>query len=250
MSKIDWSLKKTIIRKDLDLTTDHGADFDAWKRQVKGFMEESGAMDAAVTWDRRYRVLESCCERTSFKKIDALRMQMPDGDRRNVDKLLDKIGKVASSSENVWLYRHKFHELRQRKDQNLQNYYAELISVVHRCKFDDGFGDADKQRVVDLLVLNKLVFDTSNPKARSKLFEETELTLEKALKTIETYEALVKTENVFDGDGHSGVNAVRKPNKPQKSGDRFDPKDSCGKCGRKKHKGEQKCPAKDSKCNK
>ena len=34
--KIDWSLKKTIIKKDLDLSVHKGPLFDSWKRQVEG----------------------------------------------------------------------------------------------------------------------------------------------------------------------------------------------------------------------
>ena len=110
--KIDWSLKKTIVKDDLDLSVHKGPHFDAWKRQVKGLFWESGAEDEGITWDARYTLLEATCEKATFQKIDALRLQMPVADQEDIGKLLDKISTVASEQENVWIHRRWFHHMK------------------------------------------------------------------------------------------------------------------------------------------
>ena len=197
--KIDWSLKKTIIKCDLDLNVHKGPQYDAWKRQVKGLFRASGANEEGISWDDRYTLLESTCEGATFQKIDALRLQLPVGDQENVEKLLDQISTIAAESENIWIHRHKFHEMKQGPDQSLSAFYSDLVNEINMCKFDQDFCDRDKQRVINLMLLFKLVFNSFNSKSRSKLFEEKKLTLEKAVQIIENQEALEKTENIFDG---------------------------------------------------
>ena len=114
--KIDWSLKKTIMKLDLDLNVHKGPQFDAWKRQVQGLFRESGANEEGITWDARYTLLESTCESATFQKIEALRLQLPTAERENINRLLDKISTVAAETENIWIHRHKFHEMKQRPD--------------------------------------------------------------------------------------------------------------------------------------
>ena len=57
---INWSLKKIIVREDLDLSTQVGEAFLTWKRQFTNFLRESGASKEGVSWDAKWAALESC----------------------------------------------------------------------------------------------------------------------------------------------------------------------------------------------
>ena len=258
--KIDWSLKKTIIKKDLDLSVHKGPQFNSWKRQVEGLFRESGADEEGISWEARYSLLESTCEEATFRKIDALRLQMPTAEQKDIKLLLDKIATVASETDNVWIHRHKFHEMKQNPDQDINVFYSNLVNEVNMCKFDEGFTDRDKQKVINLMLLIKLVFDSKNSNARSKLFEEKKLTLEKAINVLETHESLEKTEILFDGQSKLSV-FRRNPPKGKKgsSGKSYqnqthnqksDTQQTCDKCGKRVHKGEEKCPAYGTECKK
>ena len=139
MAKIDWSLKKTIVKQNLDLSVHKGIQFESWRRQVGSLFRASGANQAEISWDDKYALLESTCEDATFHKIDALRLQLPSSDQKSIDKLLDKVATVAAETQNIWIHRHKFHELKQKPQQDVGTFYSELVNEVKFCKFDQDF---------------------------------------------------------------------------------------------------------------
>ena len=71
------------------------------------------------------------------------------------------------------------------------------MTLASLCKFDEGLCDADKQKVIDSFLLNKIIFSIHDGAAQKKLFEDKELNLTKAIKIIEAYEEIQKTEETF-----------------------------------------------------
>ena len=71
------------------------------------------------------------------------------------------------------------------------------MTLASLCKFNKGLCDADKQKITDLFLLNKIIFSIHDRAAQKKLFEEKELNLSKAIKIIEAYEQIQKTEESF-----------------------------------------------------
>ena len=68
------------------------------------------------------------------------------------------------------------------------------MTLTSLCKFDEGLCDADKQKVIDLFLLNKIIFSIHDRAAQKKLFKEKEINLTKAIKVIEAYKEIQKTE--------------------------------------------------------
>ena len=194
---INWSLKKIIVREDLDLSTQVGEEFLTWKRQFTNFLQESGASKEGVSWDAKWAALESCVTAATFKYVEALRMQLPIADRTDIDRILTAVTDVAGATENVWIYRHKYNEGQQTSNQPFKLFYSDLVTLASLCKFDAGICDEDKQNVVNLFMLNKIEFSIHDRSVQKKLFEEKELTLTKAIKIIEAHEQIQKTEQTF-----------------------------------------------------
>ena len=83
---------------------------------------------------------------------------------------------LAQAADNVWLHRHAFDAYRQLPDQTFKQFYAEIVELASLWQFDEDFCNADKIRVVDQLLLMKIVFRLTDISAQRKLIEETDLT--------------------------------------------------------------------------
>ena len=179
-STINWSLKKILVREDIDLSSQAGKVFLTWKRQFTSFLRESGTSREGVLWEAKWSALESCVTTRTFKKIEALMRQLPVDDREKVNSVLVAVTEVAGATETYGF-----------TDTNSTNaikrvirlFYSELVTLASLCKFDEGLCDADKQQVIDLFLLNKIMFSIHDRAAQKKLFEEKELNLTKAIKT-------------------------------------------------------------------
>ena len=84
----------------------------------------------------------------------------------------------------------KYH---QKSNQPFKLFYSELVTLASLCKFDEGLCDADKQKIIDLFLLNKIIFSIHDRAALKKLFWEKKLNLTKAIKMIEAYEEIQET---------------------------------------------------------
>ena len=210
-----------------------------------------------------------CISATTFKKVEALRMQPPVADRTNIDSILTAVTDVAGATENIWIYRHKFNECQQTSNQPFKLFYSDLVTLASLCKFDEGICDEDKQNVIDLFLLNKIVFSIHDRTVQKKLFEEKDLTLTKAIKIIEAHEEIQKTEQTFASPlVHSvmsdetvinrvGVhrsrpnfarNEKRSKSPPRGRKSESKPKPLCTRCGYF-HDSQRVCPAQGKRCN-
>ena len=205
--------------------------------------------------------LEACVTTTTFSKIQAIQSQLPTDQRKNLDALLEATATLAQAADNVWLHRHAFDAYRQLPNQTFKQFYAEIVKLAFLCQFDKDFCDADKIRVVDQLLVMKIVFGTTDISAQRKLIEETDLTLASAIRITETYESLQKTADIFTETTGPTVQYVKRtksptldsktqsaPNpptylKPTKPTVRI-----CRRCGYN-HSPDHRCPAEGKHCN-
>ena len=168
-----------------------------WKRLFTNFLLESGASREGVPWEAKWAAFESCVTAQTFKKIEALRRQLPVDDHEKVGSILAAVTKVAQATANLWIHRHKFNECYKKSNQPFKLFCSELVILSSLCKHDKELCDADKQKLIDLLLLNKIIFSIQDRAAQNKLFEEKKLNLTKAIKIIEAYEEIQKTEETF-----------------------------------------------------
>ena len=258
---IDWSLRKVFVKEDLDLTVHSGEAFLSWRRQFNNFVREAGIKAAAIPWESQLAALEACVTTTTFSKIQAVRSQLPADQRKNLDALLEATATLAQAADNVWLHRHAFDAYRQLPDQTFKQFYAEIVKLASLCQFDKDFCDADKIRVVDQLLLMKIVFGSTDISAQRKLIEETDLTLASAIRIMETYESLQKTADIFTETTGPTVQYVKRTKsqtldsktqsapspptylKPTRPTVRI-----CRRCGYN-HSPDNRCPAEGKYCN-
>ena len=95
-------------------------------------------------------------------------------------------------------------------DQTFKQFYAEIVKLASLCQFDKDFCDADKIRVVDQLLLMKIVFESTDISAQRKLIEETDLTLASTIRIMETQKSLQKTADIFTETTGSSVQYVKR----------------------------------------
>ena len=173
---------------------------------------------------------------------------MPVDNREKVDSILAAVTEVAGATENLWIHRQKFNEYHQKSNQPFKLFYSDLVTLALLGKFDEGLCDADKQKV-DLFLLNKIIFSIHDRAVQKILFEEKELNLTKAIKIIEAYEKIQKTEETsaspavkrmifVDDQLHPNVSrsnaksAKRKTSeKPPRSLRKPDYRQQCSRCG-------------------
>ena len=82
----------------------------------------------------------------------------------------------------MWHHRHAFDAYRQLSNQTFKQFYAEIVKLASLCKFHKNFCDTDKIRVVDQLLLMKIVSGSTDISAQRKLIEETDPTLVSAIR--------------------------------------------------------------------
>ena len=95
-------------------------------------------------------------------------------------------------------------------DQTFKQFYAEIVKLASLYQFEKDFCDADKIRVVDQLLLMKIVFELTDISAQRKLIEETDLSLASAIRIMETFESLQKTADIFTETTGPSVQYVKR----------------------------------------
>jgi hypothetical protein len=207
-----------------------------------------------ATWQQRQDALGWCVTGSTFDKIEAIRLKMPADQQENIDNILVCIAQGAEASDNIWIQRYKFENLKQQEGESFQQFEQKILEIMSKCKFDEGFSDDDKPKVRDLILLYKFVFHTRSDEARREIFKvpQADLDVEKARTIIVMVENIRKTE-VLTMSGETVVQLSKPKFKPKNL-----PKKStesnltyCSRCGSKTHTGESdKCPAKKSMCRK
>ena len=207
---IDWSLRKVFVKEDLDLTVHSGEAFLSWRRQFNNFVREAGIKATAIPWESQLAALIACVTTTTFSKVQAIQSQLRADQRKNLDALLEATATLVQVADNAWLDRYVFDAYSQLPDQTFKKFYAEIVKLASLCQFDKDFCDADKIRVVDQLLLMKIVFGSNDISAQRKLIEETDLTLASAIRIMETFKLLQKTADIFTETTGPSVQYVKR----------------------------------------
>ena len=170
---INWSLKKMLVREDLDLSSQAGEAFLTWKSQFTNFLPQSGASREGVPWEAKWAALES--------RVGYLHKHSK---TENMDNILAAVTEVAGAIKNTDSQT-QIQRMPPKNNQPFKLFYSELMTLASSCKFNEELCDADKQKVIDSFLLNKIIFSIHDRAAQKKLFKEKEINLTKAIKIIE-----------------------------------------------------------------
>ena len=101
-----------------------------------------------------------------------------------MDSILAAVTEVTGATENMDSQT-QIQRMPPKNNQPFKLFYSELVTLASLCKFKEELSDADKQKVIDLFLLNKIIFSIHDRAAQKKLFKEKEINLTKAIKIIE-----------------------------------------------------------------
>ena len=166
------------------------------------------------------------------------------GDDKKLDKVLSKFEKYCSPKSNLTYERHQFNTRNQNEGESIDSYVTELRILSKSCEFGD---------LTDSLIKDRLVCGVIKDSVRSRLLQETELTLQKAIdicRAAETSTQQMKViQSTSSGATGSNVDVVKKKIVKSKSlkNTGSPMKQKCGKCGYKHEP--RKCPAFGKLCN-
>ena len=170
-----------------DTTSVHLSEaFLSWRRQFNVVVGQAGMKAAAMLLEFKFSALEACVTTTKFPKILAIQSQFPAKQRENLDALLKATANFFQAADDGWLHRHAFNTYKQFPDQTFRQFYVEIVKFASLVSFTKTC-DLNKIRIVDQLLLMKVVFGSTDISAQRKLIKETDLT---AIQIINPYESI------------------------------------------------------------
>ncbi|KAG1682227.1 hypothetical protein GQR58_011230 [Nymphon striatum] len=199
--------------------------------------------------------LLTCFSKASLKAYNSLKFEV-DEDKTDVGIVLAKMKGLCVGKKNETYERYLFNLRIQKQNENIDDFYADLLKLSEHCNFEN---------LCDSLIRDRLVIGISHTAVQKKLLYETNLTLEKTLEMCRSHEAtsarLHEIEKCSPSlHANADVDALydrKQNNKKQNFNHRKKFSDqnmksfaeSCTYCGRGPH--ERKfCPARYKDCSK
>ena len=159
-----------------------------------------------------------------------------------------------------WTYRVKFSERRQRINESIESFTADLRQIASKCEF------AKVTDPMNEALLGQFIIGVTDVRVREKLLlaDDSSLTFKKAVETAKEYERVTKDSSMMNqrtlqNQANNTVNQIsrsrdksRTPKKPgsyvrSSSGNN---QRKCYRCGGESHlASDPKCPARDKACN-
>ena len=219
-----------------------------WKRRFEQFMSASG-LDKED--DARKISTFLYCIGDEAEDI-LVSTNITDESRKKYADVMAKFDAYFQVRKNVRFERAKFNRRDQREGESAEEYITELYALSETCEFKD-------RR--DEMLLGRLIVGIRDKGLSEKLQFDTDLTLEKAKKTIRQKEAVREQSHQLSGKPPAPLmedvtqRAPRRHYRPQhgRGGANAQARgapgpDKCTRCGRRKHQGAEKCPARNATC--
>ncbi|XP_062707374.1 uncharacterized protein LOC134287974 [Aedes albopictus] len=136
--------------------------------------------------------------------------------------------------------RYKFRQLKFNPKEKLDQFVLRLKTQAAACNFEDQ---------LDQMVMDQIVYATQNDDKLRAKYLEADVTLDEMLKIGRTHETVAtqvqefRSKPTYDGIDVQELQAV------SHSGNTLKDKGTCTKCSGKHPTGDQKCPARESRCN-
>ena len=218
-----------------------------WKRRFKQFASASGLDKEEDA--RCISTLLYCLGEEADDVLSSTNISEEDG--KKYDKVVEKFDEHFQVRKNVIYERARFNKRDQLEGETAEEYITALYALVKTCDY--------KAELQDEMIRDRLVVGIRDKALSEKLQMEAKLTLESAKKTIRQREAVKEHRQELQGDsrkGHAALEDVTKRSthkpprdkggatsqnsKPPFKGRR---RDTCTRCGRRKHAAGEKCPA-------
>ena len=122
--------------------------------------------------------------------------QFPEGDEKNLDKLLEQFERYCNSRKNVLFERYQFWQITQKDSETVVQFVTRLKSKVKSCE----------NELVDDLVRDKFVFSIRDLAVRERMLRDEKLTIEKAICMARASEASKEQIKAMTRKEHSNEN--------------------------------------------
>ena len=236
-----------------------------WRRRFQQFREASGLSGEDDV--RQVSTLLYCLGEEANDVLASTHIS--EEDKKVFSKVVEKLDDYFKVRHNVIFERARFNQRNQLPGESAEKYIAEIYRLAENCKFGE---------LKDELIRDRLVVGILDKKTSQQLQMDSELTVEKAKKTIRQKEAVQeqgkelesekrKTESSLEelertiselqaamdelrrdkGKGHRGGSWQQ----GGASGKLITSKSAtCSRCGYGQHSGGERCPAGDARCHK
>ena len=123
-----WSLRTNFVKRDLDISSMRGHEFQAWFRQFSGFLTEAGFWESSVSFAQRLLAVEQCVTASSYNCISAIRLSLPSVDQNDLKAILAALESSCRADTNLWSARKIFRQRTQHEGESYRD--TRCISVL------------------------------------------------------------------------------------------------------------------------
>lgn len=221
-------------------------EWEKWKKRFELFLSASGLDKEEET--RKVSTLMYCLGEDAEGVLVSTNIR--DDDRKKYKEVMSKFDEYFKVRRNVIYERAKFNTREQREGETADEYITALYELIETCEYGT---------LKEEILRDRLVVGIRDKRMSEKLQLEADLTLESAKKSIRQKEAVRQQskELATSTKQHLVEDVTRQTTRrPPRSraGTASKPQDSatppkCIRCGRRKHQGNEKCPARNVICH-
>jgi len=170
---------------------------------------------------------------------------LSDGDKKKYDVVREKFEKHFVKRWNKIYKRAKFNQRRQLSGESVDDYITSLYGLVENCEYSD---------LRDEMIRDRIVVGLQDAAIAEKLQLDPDLTLKKAITTVQQSETVKRQQATVRGENPS-VDSVHckkfcKDKKLPVPSSCAPQNDTCTRCGKSPSHRRQHCPAREATCHK
>jgi hypothetical protein len=233
------------------------AEFRSYKKDVAAYRTLSNCTDHQIVLQLRLRM------DADLKRI--IDTNHPEWDTLTVEDAVGVVGKIVQETSNPVVYRKRFNEITQQKDEKVQDFLTKLRACAIDCAFVCPYDNTHD--LTDYHILNRVMTGIYDDTLQQEVLQKHDTldNLDKVIRYCENYESTKKDRDRLkqqrDVDFNSissdtsefaglaeeeilaAVSAYRKQRKgTQETNNKKQSNESCGRCGYD-HGKKKKCPA-------
>ena len=218
----------------LDLQSDRGTDFAAWKLQWDSYISLSGL--AGEDAQKQVQALMLCFSRETLSIVQNL--GLTEEEKKSVDSIILAIKRYVEGHVNETVERRNFRKRMQQVGEAFDDFLVSLRELVKTCNFCSD--DCTNKNIRDQIIEGLLDADTTE-----RLLQETDLSLAKTITICQAQEAAKRQRASMQSHSTESVAALHKPPDWKQR----PPVSTCPGCGAPAHPtGRTQCPAYNQTC--
>ena len=218
----------------LDLQSDRGTDFAAWKLQWDSYISLSGL--AGEDAQKQVQALMLCFSRETLSIVQNL--GLTEEEKKSIDSIILTIKRYVEGHVNETVERRNFRKRMQQVGEAFDDFLVSLRELVKTCNFCSD--DCTNKNIRDQIIEGLLDADTTE-----RLLQETDLSLAKTITICQAQEAAKRQRASMQSHSTESVAALHKPPDWKQR----PPVSTCPGCGAPAHPtGRTQCPAYNQTC--